>query len=128
MHAYQVMAELGRLFGPAYRPSPGTVYPAIDALHAEGLISAADDGSRTVYALAEAGRDALEQRPDMLAEIERRTGVRLRSDDSLEPVLARFRARVAPLSGRVDADAVAAVLDRAAGEIESLDGHPTKEE
>jgi hypothetical protein len=51
----------------------------------------------------------------------------VRESESLEPTLARFRARLAPLSGRVDADAVAAILDRTAAEIESLDGLPTEE-
>ena len=45
----------------------------------------------------------------------------MRRADSLEPTLARFRARLEPLSGRVDPEAAAAVLDRAAAEIESLD-------
>lgn len=122
MHAYQMMAELTRLFAPAYKPSPGTVYPAVDALEAEGLIAGANHDLRTVYGLTDVGRQALEDRVEMLAEIELRTGARLSADHSLEPLIARFRARVARLSGRVDADAVAAVLDRAADEIESLDG------
>ena len=28
MHGYELMAELGRLFGPRYRASPGSVYRA----------------------------------------------------------------------------------------------------
>ncbi len=124
MHGYQVMRELGRVFGPAYRPSPGSVYPAVDALEAERLIDGSERDGRTVYELSETGRRALEERFDMLAEIELRTGARLRADHSLDPALARFKARVAPLSGRVDAEAVADILARAADEIEHLDGHP----
>src|SRR5947209_22224 len=127
MHGYQLMAELARLFAPAYRPSPGTVYPAVDALEAEGLIAGANHDSRTVYGLTDIGRRALEDRFEMLAEIELRTGARLSPDHSLEPLIARFRARVVPLSGRIDAEAVAAVLDRAADEIESLDGQQIEE-
>jgi len=58
----------------------------------------------------------------LLAAVELRTGVRLTPGDSLEPVLARFAARVAPLSGHVDATSVAAVLDEAAVKIENLNG------
>lgn len=122
MHAYEVMAELARLFGPAYRPSPGSVYPAVDALEAEGLIAAEDIGGRTTYALTDAGVEALERRAEMLAAVELRTGARLAPSDGLDPLLARFKARVRPLSGRVDPDAVAAVLERAAREIEDLNG------
>jgi DNA-binding PadR family transcriptional regulator len=31
------MSELARLFGPAYRPSPGGVYPAVKSLVVQGL-------------------------------------------------------------------------------------------
>jgi hypothetical protein len=56
----------------------------------------------------------------MLAAFEVRTGVRLARGDSLETVLAHFRARLIPLAGRVDSEAVAEVLDRSAAEIEQL--------
>ena len=127
MHAYEVMSELARLFGPAYRPSPGSVYPAVEALEAEGLIEGQEAGGRKTYTATDAGTAALAERQDALATLELRTGVRVRRSETLEPTLARFKARLAPLSGLVDADAVAAVLDRAATEIERLDGRTKKE-
>lgn len=127
MHGYEVMGELARLFGPAYRPSPGTVYPAVEALEAEGLIEGEAAGGRKTYSTTEAGVDALSERQDALAALELRTAVPVRRSETLEPTLARFKARLAPLSGRVDADAVTAILDRAAAEIERLDGRGTKE-
>lgn len=122
MHGYELMAELGRLFGPRYRASPGSVYPAIEALVAEGLIAGKEQRGRTTYRITSSGEEALSDRAALLAALELREGVRIREADSLEPVLARFRARLAPLSGRIDPDAVSAVLDRAAAEIESLQG------
>jgi DNA-binding PadR family transcriptional regulator len=127
MHGYEVMTELSRLFGPRYRPSPGSVYPAVEALEAESLLIGEDRGGRTTYSLTATGAQALEERGERLAAVELRTGARLRRSDSLDPLLARFKARVAPLSGRVDAQAVAAVLDRAAEEIEGLNGSATEE-
>jgi len=122
MHGYELMTELTRLFGPRYRASPGSIYPAIEALDAEGLIAGEGQGGKTIYASTAAGHDALASRAELLAALEVRTGIRLARGDSLEPVLARFKARVSPLSGRVDAEAVAAVLERAAVEIEYLNG------
>jgi DNA-binding PadR family transcriptional regulator len=122
MHGYELMTELGRLFGPRYRASPGSVYPAIDALGAEGLIAGEERGGRTTYRITSPGEEALADRGDALATLELRAGVRVRRANSLEPVIARFRARLAPLSGRVDPEAVAAVLDQAAAEIEGLNG------
>lgn len=127
MHAYEVMSELARLFGPSYRPSPGSVYPAVEALEGEGLIEGEARDGRTTYAATASGADALDERADDLAALEVRTGVRVRRSASLELPLARLKARLTPLSGRVDADAAAAILDRAAGEIESLNGTPDKE-
>lgn len=119
MHGYELMSELKRLFGPRYRPSPGSVYPALEALEAEGLLEGKTAAGRTTYSATGLGTDALTERTDDLATLELRTGVRVRPSESLDSELARFKARLAPLSGRVDIAAVAPVLERAAQEIES---------
>ena len=115
MHGYELMSELSRLFGPQYRPSPGSVYPALEALEVERLLE------------AEAGIEAIEKRLDDLAALELRTGVQVRPGESLESAFARFRARLSPLSGRIDVAAVELVLDRAATEIEGQYWHTTQE-
>lgn len=127
MHGYEVMSRVGRLFGPQYRPSPGSVYPAVEALEAEGLVEGEASNGRTTYRTTAAGAAALAERADDLGALELRTGARVRGSDALGPLLARFKARLAPLSGRVDPDAVAVLLDRVAAEIESLDGLETQE-
>lgn len=119
MHGYELMSTLGRLFAPRYRPSPGSIYPALEALEAEGLLAGESLGGRTTYRTTAEGAEALAEREDDLAALEVRTGVRVRPSDSLDSALARFKARLVPLSGRVDAETVTAVLDRAAAEIES---------
>lgn len=121
-HGYEIMAELGRLFGPGYRASPGSVYPAIEALEAERLIEGESHGGKTVYRSTPVGDEALEARGDLVAAVELRTGVRLGREDSLEPLMARLKARLTPLWGRVDPVEVAAVLERAAVEVEQLNG------
>src|SRR5947208_14802687 len=95
MHGYEVMSELARLFGPEYRPSPGTVYPAVDALEAEGLIRGTSHDGRTIYETTPDGSAALEERADALAALEVRTGARVRRSDSIEAPLARLSARLA---------------------------------
>jgi DNA-binding PadR family transcriptional regulator len=91
---YELMSELGRLFAPSYSPSPGSVYPAIDALEAEGLIRVRGSDEPPVYHLTRTGRAALVARADALAAVELRTGVRLSQRSELDAVLNRFAARV----------------------------------
>ena len=127
MNGYETMSELARLFGPRYRPSPGSVYPAVEALEAEGLLESAANNGRTTYRTTAAGAEALGQRADDLAALEVRTGARVRRSHALEPVIERFKARLTPLSGRIDPDLAAEILDRAAAEIESLEGTSTED-
>jgi DNA-binding PadR family transcriptional regulator len=122
MKAYELLAELDRLFGPAYRSSPGGVYPALTALRVEGLLSAEPDGRAKRYHLTDAGREALQKRRGQLAALEERTGARIHEDGSLRPALDRFVHRVMKRSGRLDPELVSEVLERAALEIEQLKG------
>lgn len=122
-HGYDLMAELARLFAPRYRPSPGTIYPAVEALETEGLIIGTPRDGKVVYELTEPGLQALDARLELLAAIEVRTGVQLRVGDGLPEQVDRLRARLLPLAGRIDASASAAILDRAADEIEALITH-----
>lgn len=115
--AYDLMAELGRLFGPFYRPSPGSIYPAVDALQAEGLIRPALRGPRTTYQLTAPGRAALEKRRQTLAEFELRTGVRIADRGSTDALLARFSAEVQALAPHVDPAELEEVLERAAAAL-----------
>lgn len=122
-HGYDLMAELARLFGPHYRPSPGTIYPAVEALEAEGLIAGTPRDGKVVYELTEPGSQALDARNDMIAAVEVRTGVQLRLGDALPEQVDRLRARLLPLAGRVDATRTGEILERAADEIEQLAAH-----
>ena len=129
LHGYELMGELARLFGPAYRPSPGSVYPAVKALAMEGLLARETGDGTARYRTTAQGTQAVEARRDELVALEQRTGVRLDpTDDRLERSLKHFVTRVQALSGRVDPDRAARVIDHAAEQIEDLDPHPTKGE
>ena len=119
MHGYELMAELTDRTARRYRASPGSIYPAVNALEGEGLISSHMEGERRVYALTRSGKDALAKRKEQLAEIEATHRVRFTTPD-VDAALARFAARVRTAGGRVDVERVEPILDRAATEIESL--------
>ncbi len=120
MGGYELMLELRQRFAPHYRASPGSVYPALEALDAEGLVTAHDDDrGATVYALTAAGRDALRRRGAELREIEVRTGVRFDAEETLDAALERFAARVRAVASQMDPERIESELDEVAGRIEA---------
>ena len=120
MNGSELMTDLERLFGPRYRASPGSVYPALNALDDEKLIASAEIRGSKSWELTAAGRNVLRQRRQQLAAVETRTGARLGADGNLEPALERFVHQVLPLSGLVDPDQAQQVLDRAVLDLNSL--------
>jgi len=61
MHGYEIIGELEQRSGGAWRPSPGSIYPALQLLADEGLLVAKEESGRRVYSLTDAGRAELEQ-------------------------------------------------------------------
>jgi DNA-binding PadR family transcriptional regulator len=59
-NGYQLMQEIEQRSDGVWRPSPGSVYPALQQLEDEGLVRAEErDGSR-VFTLTDAGREYVE--------------------------------------------------------------------
>jgi DNA-binding PadR family transcriptional regulator len=56
MHGYQIITELTERSGGAWRPSPGSVYPTLQVLEDQGLVTADQSEGRRVFSLTDAGR------------------------------------------------------------------------
>jgi DNA-binding PadR family transcriptional regulator len=64
MNGYQIIQAIGERSDGVWRPSPGSVYPALQQLEDEGLIRAqAGDGGRRAYQLTDEGRAYVEAHP-----------------------------------------------------------------
>ncbi|MGH3156258.1 MAG: PadR family transcriptional regulator [Streptosporangiaceae bacterium] len=61
---YQIMSEIEERSGGAWRPSPGAVYPALQQLADEGLISGEESEGRRTFTLTDAGRDYIRDHPE----------------------------------------------------------------
>ena len=59
MHGYQIIQELGSRTGGLWNPSPGSVYPTLNALEDQGLVRAEEVEGRKVFQLTDAGRTRL---------------------------------------------------------------------
>ncbi len=55
MHGYQIIHEIEERSGGSWKPSAGSVYPTLQLLADEGLVSAEESNGRKTYALTEAG-------------------------------------------------------------------------
>ena len=58
MHGYQVMQELETRSGGHWRPSAGSVYPTLQQLEDERLVTVEEIDGRRTYRLTDAGREA----------------------------------------------------------------------
>lgn len=57
MNGYQIIQEIGERSGGVWRPSPGSIYPALQQMEDEGLIRAeTGEGGRKAYVLTDEGR------------------------------------------------------------------------
>jgi len=62
-NGYAIMQELEERSGGAWRPSAGSIYPALQLLEDEGLIRSEEVDGRRLLQLTDAGRRLVEQRP-----------------------------------------------------------------
>jgi DNA-binding PadR family transcriptional regulator len=67
-NGYGLMQEIEQRSEGAWRPSPGSVYPALQQLEDEGLVRAVESGGRRLFELTDEGRAHVEQHRDELAE------------------------------------------------------------
>src|SRR3984893_15455931 len=74
-NGYQIMQEVEERSDGVWRPSPGSVYPALQQLEDEGLIRSEELDGRKLFALTDAGRKLVDERgPDRPAPWEEMGG------------------------------------------------------
>src|SRR3954454_11140168 len=61
MHGYQIIHQIEERSGGLWKPSAGSVYPTLQLLADEGLISAEESNGRKPYSLTDAGRAEVSQ-------------------------------------------------------------------
>jgi DNA-binding PadR family transcriptional regulator len=65
-NGYQLMEEIERRSEGAWRPSPGSIYPALAQLEDEGLVRAEDTAGRRAYHLTAEGVEYVEEHREAL--------------------------------------------------------------
>jgi DNA-binding PadR family transcriptional regulator len=67
LNGYQIMQELEQRSRGSWRPSPGAVYPALQQLEDEGLVSAETSSGGRTFSLTDQGRKYVQEHPDEFA-------------------------------------------------------------
>lgn len=63
MHGYQIITELESRTRGVWRPSAGSVYPTLQLLEDEGMLTSEQVDGRRTFSLTDAGRQAAEEHP-----------------------------------------------------------------
>ncbi len=104
-HGYDIISGLEEQFLGLYSPSPGTVYPRLQALEQEGLIEVAhEEDGRKIYQLTDKGRAELEERTAELRELGERLARSAR--DIAQDIRADVKSAVRDLRAEVRRAAV----------------------
>jgi DNA-binding PadR family transcriptional regulator len=73
MHGYQIIGELSDRSGGMWKPSAGSIYPALQLLADEGLVVSEEVGGKRVFHLTDAGTAAVADFADLPAPWEEAT-------------------------------------------------------
>jgi DNA-binding PadR family transcriptional regulator len=69
-HGYELIRLLENRFLGLYAPSAGTIYPRLQRMEAEGLVTHTAAGARKTYEITDAGREELRRRSAELSTLE----------------------------------------------------------
>ena len=64
MHGYEMIQELEERTGGRWTPSAGSIYPTLQLLEDEGLVTPDEVEGRKVYSLTDAGKEAAPERSE----------------------------------------------------------------
>ncbi|HUO26330.1 MAG TPA: PadR family transcriptional regulator [Candidatus Aquilonibacter sp.] len=68
-HGYELMKELEAKSGGIYKASAGAVYPALQQLEDEGLVTSDQSAGKRTYSLTEAGKQELQREAETVKRI-----------------------------------------------------------
>lgn len=132
-HGYELMKQLEARSGGTYRASAGTIYPTLQQLEDEDLVTSSREDGKRVYQLTEAGEAVVEEEADGVRRIWRRADAWGDWGSTWDPearemwrpairlVKAAFRAAARADYEPDELDRIKAVLKRAERELRAGD-------
>jgi DNA-binding PadR family transcriptional regulator len=93
MNGYQIIQEVAERSGGAWKPSPGSIYPTLQQLEDEGLVTADAAVGRRTFTLTDEGRTYVAEHADEVsAPWEAMTAPSGDDDNNLKPLLGQVSA------------------------------------
>ncbi|MFI5730810.1 PadR family transcriptional regulator [Kribbella sp. NPDC051587] len=90
MNGYQIIQEIAERSGGAWKPSPGSIYPTLQQLEDEGLVTADAETGRRTFTLTDDGRTYVaEHAEEVAAPWEAMTAPTESDDNGLKPMLGQ---------------------------------------
>jgi DNA-binding PadR family transcriptional regulator len=132
-HGYELMKELETKSGGIYKASAGAVYPALQQLEDEGLVTSDTAAGKRTYSLTEAGKSELQREAETVKKIWQRAEqagdwgpwMGPEGAEVMRPAAAVMKAALkAATRGSHDSAKIAKIreiLERAKREIEGLE-------
>jgi DNA-binding PadR family transcriptional regulator len=111
-HGYDIIRAMEDLSGGLYSPSPGAIYPTLQALEDQDLVTSSTDEGKKVYAITEAGLAFLEEHKE-------------RADSHRERWTAQWGGGQAGESGETLSD-IHEAFGRVKGAVRDSAGDPDK--
>ena len=108
MHGYEMIQELEERTDGVWRPSPGAVYPALQLLEDQGLVTADAEAGKRLFSLTETGREEAAKAGDRTPWDDVTEGIdpqQFKLRDSLGPIAVA--ARQVAVAGTPDQQAAA---------------------
>ncbi len=132
-HGYELMKELETKSGGIYRASAGAIYPALQQLEDEGMVTSDSAVGKRTYSLTEAGKAELQREAETVKRIWQRAEqagdwapwMGMEGAEVMRPAAAVMKAALRAAtrgshdSGRIQK--IREILERTAKEIENLE-------
>lgn len=133
-HGYELIKAIGEITGGNYEPSPGAVYPTLQLLADEGVITEAKakkgDEAKKAFEITQSGKDELAEREDEIAAIiHKLTAMSGSEERNRAPQLFRAMGNLAGVLkhkyrgggfAETDLEEIVDIIDEAAKRIERL--------
>lgn len=132
-HGYELMKELETKSGGIYKASAGAIYPALQQLEDEGMVTSQTTAGKRVYSLSDAGRAELQREAETVNRIWQRAEqagdwapwMGMEGAEVMRPAATVMKAALkAATRGSHDSARIAKIreiLERTTREIEALE-------